>query len=294
MSDYVLTCSSTVDLPKAYLEGRGIPYVCFHYRLGQEEHMDDLWEAMDARDFYSRMVGGEEAKTSQVNVEEYMDFFRPFLEEEKDILHIELSSGLSGSYNSARLAAEELRTKFPDRKIGVVDSRGASSGFGFLLSYLADQRDEGLAYEQLMELAEEKKLLVHHWFFSTDLTFYVKGGRISKTAGFLGGMLGICPLLNMDEAGHLIPREKIRGKQKVMQRIVEKMLEHAEGGPDYQGKVFISQSDCLEDAEGVAALVKELFPQMDGEVMINPIGPTIGAHTGPGTVALFFFGDKRI
>lgn len=294
MSDFVLTSSSTADLPKAYLDRRGIPYVCFHYRLGEEDHIDDLWEAVDASDFYGRMLGGEDAKTSQVNVEEYMNFFRPFLEKGKDILHIELSSGLSGSYNSARLAAEDLLEAFPDRKITVVDSRGASSGLGFLLAYLADQRDAGLGYEELLRLAEEKKLTVHHWFFSTDLTFYVKGGRISKTAGFLGGVLGICPLLNMDAAGCLIPREKIRGKQRVVRQIVERMLEHAEGRADYKGKVFISQSDCLSDAEEVAALVKETFPRIDGEIMINSIGPTIGAHTGPGTVALFFFGDERV
>ena len=294
MREFVLTCSSTVDLPKSYLDDRKIPYVCFHYNLGGEEHMDDLWEAMDVSAFYARMLAGEEVRTSQVNIEEYMDFFRPFLEEGMDIIHIELSSGLSGSFNAARLAVCELKKSYPDREIRLVDSRGASSGLGFLVSYLADQRDAGTCYEDLARLAEEKKLLVHHWFFSTDLTFYVRGGRISKTAGFLGGMLGICPLLNMDAAGHLIPRDKIRGKRKVIREIVDRMREHAVGGTDYRGKVFISQSDCPDDAREVASLVKETFPKMDGEVMINPIGPTIGAHTGPGTLALFFFGDERV
>ena len=157
----------------------------------------------------------------------------------------------------------------------------------------ADLRDEGKTLEEAAAWIEENKLRLHHWFFSTDLTFYIRGGRISKTAGTVGMVLGICPLLNMDREGRLIPRQKIRTKKKVIQEIVNKMKEHAQDGADYSGKCYISQSACREDAEKVADLVEEAFPKLSGKVVINNVGTTIGSHTGPGTVALFFWGDDR-
>jgi DegV family protein with EDD domain len=186
-----------------------------------------------------------------------------------------------------------LKEKYPDRKIYIVDSLGASSGYGLLMDKLADLRDQGMAIEELRAWAEEHKLEVHHWFFSTDLKYYVRGGRISKTSGFLGNLLHICPLLNMDEDGHLAPREKIRTIKKVEKAIVEKMVEFADKGLDYDGKVYISMSNCMDYAKPVAEMVEEKFPHMNGKVVINSIGTTIGSHTGPGTVALFFWGKKR-
>ena len=158
---------------------------------------------------------------------------------------------------------------------------------------LADKRDSGMALDDLYQWALDNRLRLHHWFFSTDLTFYVRGGRISKASGFFGTLLQICPLLNMDAEGHLVPREKIRTKKRVISRIVEQMDAHAEGGLDYDGKCYISQSACLADAQAVAALVEERFPHLNGKVLINSVGTTIGSHTGPGTVALFFWGDER-
>ena len=174
-----------------------------------------------------------------------------------------------------------------------VDSLGASSGYGLFMDKLADLRDEGYSLEELAAWAEEHKLDVHHWFFSTDLTFYVRGGRISKASGWFGTLLKICPLLNMDTKGRLIPRYKIRGKQAVIKTIVEKMEAHAQDGLDYSGKVYISQSACYDDARAVADLIEKKFKKLAGPVEINNIGTTIGSHTGPGTVALFFFGDSR-
>jgi len=248
---------------------------------------------MPFEEFYRKIAAGSQPTSSQVNVAEFIEFFEPFLKEGKDILHVSLSSGLSGSFNSAGIAAQELMSNYPDRKIRIVDSLGASSGYGLLMDMLADRRDRGMSFEEAHEWAEENKLLIHHWFFSTDLTSYIRGGRISKTAGFFGTLLGICPLLNMDAAGHLIPREKIRSKKKVIQAIVERIKEHAQNGTDYSGKCFISNSGCIPDAQEVANMVEAAFPHLDGKVMINSVGTVIGAHTGPGTVALFFVGDKR-
>ena len=293
MGNYVLTASSTVDLTAGYLESIHVPFVCFHYELGGKSHPDDLWNSMDPHTFYQRMLNGENSRTSQINMSEYIAFWRPYLEEGKDLLHLTLSSGLSGTVNSARAAAEELRREFPDREIYVVDSLAASSGYGLLIDKLAELRDGGMSLKDLYRYAEDHKLFLHHWFFSTDLTFYIRGGRVSKTAGFFGRMLNICPLLNVDYQGRLIPRDKIRTKKKVVREIVSRMEEHAQGGLDYAEKCFISHSDCLEDAQAVAALVEERFPHLNGRVQIFPIGSTIGAHTGPGTVALFFWGDLR-
>ncbi len=293
MSDYVLTTSSTADLSREYLEKIHVPYICFHYELGNDKYPDDLWTSMDPHTFYQRMLDGDESRTSQINMTEYMDFWRTFLADGKDILHLTLSSGLSGTVNSARAAAEELRLEFPDRQIYVVDSLAASSGYGLLIDKLAELRDRGVPLRDLYRYAEDHKLFLHHWFFSTDLTFYIRGGRVSKTAGFVGRMLNICPLLNVDYQGRLIPRAKIRTRKKVIREIVSRMEEHAQGGAAYAEKCFISHSDCEEDAKAVAALVEQQFPNLRGPVQIFPIGSTIGAHTGPGTVALFFWGDLR-
>ena len=261
--------------------------------LDGADNMDDLGQSIPFEEFYKKMAEGAETKTSQVNVAEYVDFFTPFLKEGKDILHVTLSSGISGTINSARSAAEILSAEYPERKIYIVDSLGASSGYGLLMDTLADKRDEGLTIDEARDWLEENKLHLHHWFFSTDLSFYVKGGRISKTAGFFGTMLNICPLLNMDNLGRLIPREKIRTKKKVIKTIVERMEQCANDGLDYSGKCYISQSGCVEDAKEVAALIEERFTKLNGKVDINYVGTTIGSHTGPGTVALFFWGNER-
>ena len=293
MSEYILSCCSTADLSKEYFESRNIHYICFHYMLGDKSYPDDLGQSVPFDEFYARMAAGEMTKTSQVNVDEFAAYFEGFLKEGKDILHVSLSSGLSGSVNSARIAAEELAEKYPENKVLVVDSLGASSGYGLLMDKLADLRDEGKTLEEVRDFAEENRLKLHHWFFSTDLTFYVKGGRISKTAGAIGGVLNICPLLNMDNQGRLIPRYKIRTKRKVIRTIVDKMAEYADHQTDYNGKCYISHSECYEDARAVADLVESRFPYLNGKVEINNVGTTIGSHTGPGTVALFFWGDTR-
>ena len=293
MANYVLSCCSTADLSKEHFENRDIHYICFHYKLDGVDHPDDLGQTIPFEEFYKKMDEGADTVTSQVNVSEYVEYFSKFLEEGKDILHVSLSTGLSGTYSSAMNAALIARERYPERKIYIVDSLGASSGYGLLMDKLADLRDSGMSIDEVRDWTEEHKLNLHHWFFSTDLKFYIKGGRISKTAGAIGTILGICPLLNMDNEGRLIPRAKIRSKRKVIQEIVKRMEENADGGLDYSGKCYISQSACVEDAKEVARLVEERFPKLCGKVEINYVGTTIGSHTGPGTVALFFWGKKR-
>ena len=293
MSDYVISCCSTADLSKEHFEKIDVHYCCFHYEMDGVQYLDDLGQSMDFDVFYQRMTDGAMTKTSQINADEYEEYFTQFLSQGKDILHLTLSSGISGTFNSANLAKALLEDKYPDRKIYVIDSLAASSGYGLLVDHLAGMRDSGATIDELAAWVEEHKLNLNHWFFSSDLTFFIRGGRISKAAGAVGTVLNICPLMNVDFEGRLIPRYKIRTKKKVIQAIVDKMTEQAEGGTDYSGKCFISHSACEEDAKAVAALVEERFPNLNGHVLINSIGTTIGSHTGPGTVALFFWGQKR-
>lgn len=294
MADFILSCCSTADLSREHFEKRGISFICFHFELDGTPYMDDLGKSIPFDEFYQRMTDGADTKTSQINVEEYCEYFEHFLQEGKDILHLTLSSGISGSVNSARIAQGMLREKYPERNIFIVDSLAASSGYGLLMDKLADLRDEGKSIDEVREWAEENKKKLQHWFFSTDLTFYVKGGRVSKTAGFIGNVMNICPLLNVNFEGKLIPRQKVRTKKKAIAEIVDRMEQNAENGLDYDGKCYISNSACEEDAKAVAELVEARFPKLNGKVEINSIGTTIGSHTGPGTVALFFWGKERV
>ena len=201
MGDYVISCCSTADLSREHFESRKIAYIYFHYEIDGKEYPDDLGQSIPFDKFYQMMANGSETRTSQINTEEYAEYFEGFLKEGKDILHLTLSSGISGTINSANIARDILLEKYPDRKIYILDSLGASSGYGLLRDKLADLRDEGKSIEQLYDWAIQNRLKLQHWFFSSDLTFFIKGGRVSKTAGFVGTVLNICPLLNVDLNG---------------------------------------------------------------------------------------------
>ncbi len=294
MSDFVITACSTADLSQEHFDRIGVKCLFFTYNLDGVDYPDDLGKTMPFDEFYKKLDAGSISKTSQVNVEDYITAFTPILEEGKDILHLAFSSGLSGSYNSANIARDELLEKFPERKITVVDSLAASSGYGLFVDTIADLKAEGMGYEELCEYAEKNKLRVHHWFYSTDLSTFVRGGRISKASGLIGTVLKICPVLNVSFEGKLVSREKVRTRKKAIERVVELMEEHCENGLDYDKKVFISNAACMEDATAVADLIEQKFTKMKGKVLINSIGTVIGSHTGSGTLALFFWGDERV
>lgn len=290
MNDYILSCCSTADLTKEHFESKNIHYICFHYYLDGKEMPDDLGQSMPFDKFYEAMRNGADTRTSQINADEFVAYFTPFLKDGKDIVHVTLSSGLSGVYNSAVIAADMLKEEFPERNIYIVDSLCAASGYGLLMDSLADLYACGISAHKLVEQAELLKKKIQHWFFSTDLTFFVKGGRISKAAGFIGTILKICPLMHVSEEGKLVPKEKLRTKKNAIKAAFEKMRALSDGGDDYAGKCYISHSACYEDARALADLIEENFKGMSGKVKIMDIGTTIGSHTGPGTVALFFFG----
>ena len=293
MKNYVLTCSSTVDLSNEYLKALNINYIEFNYQINSDVYKDDMGKTISSKEFYDLMRNGTTTKTSQINANEYIEFFKPFLENNYDVLHVELSSGLSGSYNSAMLAKGILEEDYPNNKVIIIDSLAASAGYGLLMTYAAKFKDSGYSIDELSDWIDNNKLNLHHWFYSTDLSYYVKGGRITQTAGFVGSLLNLCPLLNVDSKGKLIPRHKVVGKKRVMKRIVNQMKEFASDKLEYSGKCFISHADILEDAKEVARRIEEDFPNLDGHVEIFNIGTTIGSHTGPGTLAVFFMGDER-
>lgn len=292
MNDYVVTCCSTIDMNLDFFAKRDIPFISFSFHMDGQEYADDYGKSISIEDFYKAMENGAMPTTSQITIYEYTSFFEPFLKEGKNVLHLAMSSGISGSCNSAMQAARDLNEKY-EAKVAVVDSLAASSGYGLLVTMAKDNYDKGMSFEENHEYIEEHKLNVQHWFFTTDLTTFIRGGRVSKTAGFVGTALHLCPLLHVSYDGKLIPMEKIRGKKKVIKQIVNKMEELADNGLDYDGYVYISNSACLEDALAVKEEVLARFPKVK-DVEINSIGTVIGSHTGVGTVALFFTGQKRV
>ncbi len=293
MNNYVLSCCSTVDLTKEYLEKRNIRYVCLNFEVDGKAYKDNFGEDISADDLYVAMTNGADIKTSQVNAWEFEDYFESILKEGKDILHLSLSSGVSGTFNSANIAKMELEERYPERKIMILDSLGGSSGSGMILEKMADMRDEGHDMESIASWVEDNKLNLQHWLFSTDLTHFVKGGRISKTSGFVGNLLNICPLITVNAEGQLLPLKKVRTKRKVMEAIVAQMEQFAHKKENYDGKCFICHSGCLEDAKTVSSMIKERFPKLKHKPTIFNIGPAIGCHAGPGTVGVFFWGETR-
>lgn len=291
MSTYTISCCSTTDLSKAHLDSREIPYLFFHYSLDDVEYCDDFGESLPTAVLYEKMLAGAVPKTSQISIGEYQEFFRGILSTGKDLLHITMSSGISGSYRSAMMAAENIRAEFPERKLYIVDSLAGSSGYGMLMDKLADLRDDGFDIDALHDWVETHKFEMHHWFCASDLTFLIKGGRISKHAGLVGQMLNICPIMQLGHEGRITVSEKVRGRKKVAKNLIEKCSDLAHNGKAYADSLFIVHSD-QQWAEDIAAQFREHFPAIK-EIKIFPIGAAIGCHTGPGTIGVFFWGKPR-
>lgn len=289
MREYVITTDNTADLPYSYYKQHDIEYMYLTYQMEGETYGKQ--DEMEFKDFYERMRKGSIPTTSQVNSEEAKEVLRPLLIQGKDILHLAFSSGLSGSYNSVRMAAEELREEFPERKIVVIDSLCASLGEGLFVDKAVEMKEEGKSLEENAAWLEEHKLNFCHVFTVDNLFHLHRGGRVSKVAAVVGTMISLKPLLYVDNEGHLIPLKNVRGRRKSLSGLVTMMEERIGDWKDKNTKIFISHGDCQEDAEYVARLVKEKFGYET--FLINTIGATIGAHAGPGTVALFFLGEYR-
>ena len=290
MREYVIVTDSSADLSADMAEDLEVQVLPLSFTVkGQTHHNYPDNRDMDPKEFYAMLRAGEMATTAAVNVADYTSALEPLLESGKDVLVLAFSSGLSATYNSSRLAVEELREKYPERKIFTVDTLCASMGQGLLVYLAARKRQAGATIEEVRDWAEGNKLHLCHWFTVDDLHFLKRGGRISAATAVLGSMLHIKPVLHVDDEGHLINMGKARGRGASLTALVDHMEETAID-PASQ-VVFISHGDCLADAEKVADDVKKRFGVK--EVVINYVGPVIGAHSGPGTLALFFLGTKR-
>lgn len=290
MSDYVLLTDSSADLSQQMAEELGVEVLPLCFTMGDKTYRN--WpdnREMDPEEFYRMLREGAMATTSAVNVGDYTEALTPFLEAGKDVLVLAFSSGLSATCNSARIAAQELSEQYPQRRVRVVDTLCASLGQGLLVWHAARLKQAGKSLDEVGDWAEENKLHLCHWFTVSDLHFLKRGGRISPATAMLGTMLSIKPVMHVDDEGHLIKVGTARGRGASLKALVDHMAETADD-PGNQ-VVFISHGGCLEDARKVAEDVKARFGTK--EVVINYVGPVIGAHSGPGTVALFFLGSKR-
>ncbi len=287
---YVLIGDSTTDLGFRFMVENNVPYILFNYSFGSEGFVDDMWEKSDYREFFRRMREEKEVpSTAQVNVAQYDACFRPQVEKGLDIVFIGLSSGLTGSCDSARVAATALMHEYTERKIVIIDSKAASMGEGLLLYYAIQKRNEGVSLEELTSYIETLIPNLCQWFTVDDLNHLYRGGRVSKTSAFLGSVLNIKPILNVDDDGKLIPREKVRSRKKSIQALADKTKKYIVN-PEEQ-VIFISHADAEEDAKELAAELRASLPVQD--IRLSIIGPVIGSHSGPGTIAIFFLGDGR-
>lgn len=289
MKDFVIVTDNNADLPDAYYLEEGIGCVSLTYTLeGKTYHKDN---SLPTKEFYDRVRAGAMPTTAQTNPEDVSRVIRPYLEEGKDVLYIAFSSALSGSYNSAALAARQAMEDYPHAKIFVIDSLAASLGQGYIVSLAVALKKEGKTIEETYRLVEENKLHVAHVFTVDDLNHLHRGGRVSKASALLGTMIKVKPLLCVNDEGRLIPVGKARGRKKSLHALVDMMDERMGSYRDKNKQIFISHADCREDADKLSLLIKERFGFES--FLIHDVGPTIGSHSGPGTLALFFMAEKR-
>ena len=284
---YIISTDSTADLPASYVKEHDVAVQFLSYSFGDKVY--GLDDQLDPHDFYERMRSGEMPTTNACIPDEVQNSFEAYLKEGYDILHISFSSGLSASHNNARIAANELAELYPERKIVLVDSLCASLGQGLFVHYAVTMKEQGKSLEEVAAWLEENKLHLCHQFTVDDLFHLHRGGRVSKATAILGTLINVKPVLHVDDEGHLTSVCNVRGRKKALLKLVDNMSEQMEG---YQNDIiFISHGDCLEDAEFVAAQVRERFGIQN--ILIDYVSPTIGAHSGPGTVALFHLGKNR-
>lgn len=287
--DYTIVTDTTCDLPQDYYEKNNVTVITLIYMLDGVEYDGSFENSLKPALFYEKLRGGIMAKTAAVSPETMTRIFTNVLEQGSDLLYVAFSSGLSSTYQNACIARDELAEKYPDQKILCVDSLCASLGEGLLLDLVLRKAREGANVEELAAYAQEIRLHVCHYFTVDDLNHLYRGGRVSKTTALFGTMLGIKPVMHVDNEGHLIPIGKVRGRRQSLDALVTKMGTKIEGCDNPY--VFISHGDCIDDAKYVSAQVKAKYG-IKTEI-IGTIGPVIGSHSGPGTVALFFVGKDR-
>ena len=289
MNDFVIITDSTTDFPKELIEKLGIVIIPLMYNIDGSEYFNYLdGRGLDSQTLYNQLRSGKVAGTSAINTSSFLDVFEPYLKSGTDVLYIALSSALSGTCNNVMVAVEELVKKYPERRVLAIDSLSASLGEGLLVYLSVLEKQKGKSIDEVYDFVNKTRLHICHWFTVDDLNFLKRGGRVSATAALFGTVLGIKPILHVDDEGRLIPVSKIRGRRQSLEQLVERMAQSADLPAQ---TVFISHGDCIDDARFLENLVRERFKT--DNIVINYVGPVIGAHSGPGTLALFFLGSKR-
>lgn len=293
MRSFILSCESTVDLPYRYVTERNIPVLFYAYTVDGCEYPDDMGRAPEALPrFYRFLEEGKIPATSQLNQFQYERYFNQLLQQ-GDVLHIALGSGMTSSVFNAEKAAKLLRLQYPDRKLIVIDSLCSSSGYGLLVEIAADMRDAGCSMEEVERWVKANRKSIHHQFFSSDLKYLRRSGRMSGPAAMVGAVLHICPLMRLDDRGAILAYDKARGTKTAIARTVQAMADHARDGEAYSGKCWIAHSNCLAVAQRLKEALQERFPYISGDIHIWDIGTIIASHCGPGTAAVFFLGNER-
>lgn len=285
----VLVLDCCCDLPLEYVEKNNIPVLSLTVNLNGKEYKDDLGKTLSYEDFYSEVRTGAMPSTAQINAFAFEEEFRKHVSEGKAIICIAFSSALSGTYNSACIARETILEEYKEADITVIDSKCASLGEGLLDYYAIEMLKKGASKEEIVKWVEENKLRINHWFTVDDLNHLKRGGRVSGTAAAIGTLLDIKPIMHVDDEGRLIPVTKVKGRKKSIRALAEELDKRIVN--EEEQVIFISHGDCLEDAKLLEKLIWEKHKVKD--VVINHVGPAIGTHSGPGTVALFFLGERR-
>ena len=294
MRDYILSAESIIDLTPEYVKELDISIINSNYELNGEMYLDDFGQSLDMKDFYENMRQGASPTTSRINTNSYLEYFRPLAQTGKDIIHICLTTGMSSQFDSLVEAFDILREEFPDQKFYPVDSMMASAGVGLLMTKLSELKKDGMDIESLYQWVEDNKRHVINYTSNENLEYVARGGRISKTAANIGGLLHICPVIEVDNNGYMVVTDKIRTKKKLLKTLIKKMEENALYGSSYTEKLYISHADNIDLATEAKELIEEALPNIDGGVKLFNIGPTIGSHIGPGTIAIFYWGNERM
>lgn len=289
MRDFVITTDITCDLPEEYIEKRNTKLIPLYYCFDDKIYGDE--NTMGPKEFYNRMRGGKTPTTMAANPETAKKYLMNYVNEGYDILHIAFSSALSSTCSVMQNVAKEICEKVPDAKITVVDSLCASMGLGLLVYKAFQMKDAGKSMDEIAQWLEDNKLKMCHIFTVDDLNYLHRGGRVSRTTAIIGNLINVKPVLHVNNEGKLVPIHNVRGRKKSIVSLVDQMEKRLAGYEDMNDIIFISHGDCIEDAEYLASMIRERFGK--DNFMINYICPTIGSHSGPGTLALFFMGNER-
>lgn len=291
---FIISCSSPVDVDEEYFSKRGVRILFYHYLIDDVEYEDIMGRNKEElHQFFESLKKGKRSFTSQIAIDQYIQYFKELLKENLPILHIELGTGMTNSTVNALKAVHAIQKEQKEARIDVIDSLCSSSGYGLLVDYALDLRDEGKSMEEIEAWLIDHRNQVHHQFFCTDLSYFKRSGRITMMTAFFGTLMKACPIMKLNKEGKIIVYNKAFGRKSAIRKTVEEVMKHIQNGKEYQGKLWINGSDVPEMVESVKEALIQASPSLKDKICVWDIGTIIGSHCGPGTVAVYFLGDER-